>query len=256
MIDATAFAVIASDHVLAQATKRRLEEKYTFTTPEQAERIIVLGGDGMLLKILREYEDKTVYGINCGTVGFLMNRFNEDLGSIFDRIHHAQIQTLHPLNMSATDIHGKTHACRAINEVALFRTTAQAAKIMISVDKKVRMQELSCDGILVATPAGSTAYNLSAHGPIIPLGANLLALTPISPFRPRRWRGALLPDTSVVDIKVLEADVRRVHASCDDQEIVEISEIRVSMDKTKSYTLLFDADHHLEERIISEQFFA
>lgn len=249
-------ALIASDHLLAQSTKRRFEESYDFVSPQDADKIIVLGGDGMLLKVLREYPEKNIYGMNCGTVGFLMNRFHEELDHVLDRMQHAEKQILHPLIMEAEDIHGKKHKCQAINEVALFRTTAQAAKIMISVDERVRMQELSCDGILVATPAGSTAYNLSAHGPIIPLGANLLALTPISPFRPRRWRGALLPDSSLVEIEVIEPEVRCVHASCDDQEIAGIARVKVSLDKRQSYTVLFDPDHHLEERIISEQFFA
>lgn len=250
------FALITSNHPLAQATKKRFESHHHFTSPEAADVIIALGGDGMLLRILRDYPSKKVYGMNCGTVGFLMNNFCEDFTAVQEHIKVAQRQILHPLKMTAFDLEGTQHVCYALNEVALFRTTAQAAKLSVSVDGKVRMAELICDGILVATPAGSTAYNLSAHGPIIPLSANLLALTPISPFRPRRWRGALLHNNATVEIHVLEADVRKVHASCDDREIQNIKSLKITHDTSLEYLLLFDPDHHLEERIISEQFFA
>lgn len=250
------YALVASSHPLAQSTKKRFEAEQAFVEPDQADVIIVLGGDGMLLRVMRDHPGKKVYGMNCGTVGFLMNNYCESFETVQEHIQLAQEQTLHPLKMTAVDLQGKKHICHAINEVALFRTTAQAAKLSVSVDGKVRMNELVCDGILVATPAGSTAYNLSAHGPIIPLGANLLALTPISPFRPRRWRGALLHNHALVELEVIDADHRKVHASCDAREIQHIRSIRIEHDTSVYYVLLFDPDHHLEERIISEQFFA
>ncbi len=200
--------------------------------------------------------------MHVGNVGFLMNTFH---GEIFEdtlmRIHHASEITLHPLAFKAHTTLGKEFEGYAINEVALFRATAQAAKIAISVDGKERLEELSCDGIMLSTPAGSTAYNLSAHGPIIPLGTNLLALTPISPFRPRRWRGALLPSNAHIEFNVLNADHRLVLCSFDDKDLRDdtstqhyVSQIKIHQDLSKSYTLLFDPDHHLEDRIISEQF--
>lgn len=250
------FALHASDHMLAQSTHRRFVHAYDFVDEAEADVILVLGGDGALLKTLRHYPHTPVYGMNCGTVGFLMNNFEEDFDALLNKVRRASTQILHPLKMTAKDTKGKVYGCHGINEISLIRGTSQAGKIKISVDGRVRMEELSCDGILLATPAGSTAYNLSAHGPIIPLGANLLALTPISPFRPRRWKGALLPDTSVVELEVLDPTHRKMRASCDEEDIDAIAHLHIVLDKDVSYALLFDPDHHLEERIIAEQFFS
>lgn len=211
----------------------------------------------MLLQALREYSSKKIYGLNCGSVGFLMNTFHgEILEDTLMRASHSKEITLHPLSMIAHTLDGKEHTACAINEVALLRRSPQGAKVTIRIDGIVRMNELVCDGVLVATPAGSTAYNLSAHGPIIPLGARLLALTPICPFRPRRWRGALLPDTSVVEFEVLDPHHRRVSVSFDDQELENVRSVKVFQNTDRHLTLLFDPDHHLEERIIAEQFFS
>jgi NAD+ kinase len=239
---------------LAISTKNRFEAELNCVSPKNADVLIVLGGDGLLLRVLKDYPTRAVYGMHCGTVGFLMNRFQENLSEVLKSIQRAQVQIIHPLKMIAHNTEGDVFEGHAMNEVALFRATAQAAKIRISVDGKVRMEELCADGLLVATPAGSTAYNFSAHGPIIPLGGSLLALTPISPFRPRRWRGALLPDSCKVELDVMYPDTRIVHASCDNHEFRNVHKIAIFLDKSVSFSLLFDPDHHLEERIICEQF--
>jgi NAD+ kinase len=193
-----------------------------------------------------------IYGMNCGSVGFLMNDYRED--SLPQRLADAQAAVLHPLRMRATDAHGAVQEALAINEVSLLRETRQAAKIRILVDGKERLPEVICDGVLVATPAGSTAYNLSAHGPIVPLGANLLPLTPISAFRPRRWRGALLPADAEVVFEILEAAKRPVAAVADYTEVRDVRRVEVREDRSVTLTLLFDPDHGLHERIIAEQF--
>jgi NAD+ kinase len=195
---------------------------------------------------------KPIYGMNRGSVGFLMNEYSED--ALLERINAAERALIHPLRMTARDIHGETHRALAINEVSLLRQTRQTAKLRISVDGKVRLPELSCDGALVATPAGSTAYNLSAHGPIIPLDARVLALTPISAFRPRRWRGALLAHTAKVKFEVLEADKRPVSAVADNFEVRDVAEVDVKEDRDVSLTMLFDNGRSLEERVLAEQF--
>ena len=216
--------------------------------------MVALGGDGLMLQTLHEHmrTGTPIYGMHRGTVGFLMNEFaTQDL---IARLAAAKESVIHPLLMRATDIDGVVHIHHAINEVALFRQTHQAAHLRILIDERERMAELSADGVLVATPAGSTAYNLSAQGPIIPINAPLLALTPISPFRPRRWRGALLPNTAYVVIEVLESDKRPVAAVADHDEARNVRRVEVLSDKTISMRMLFDPGHSLEERILSEQF--
>jgi NAD+ kinase len=207
-----------------------------------------------MLQTLHRFRDagKPIYGMSRGSIGFLMNEFVVD--GLKERIAAAERTVIHPLAMEAIDAQGKSHHAHAINEVYLFRETYQAAKLRLSIDGKVRLAELICDGILVATPAGSTAYNLSAHGPILPLNATLLALTPLSPFRPRRWRGALLPDTARIEIAVLEPDKRPVSAVADHFEVRSVVAVRARMDKTSSMIMLFDPGHNLDERILAEQF--
>lgn len=239
----------------AQSAKSALELLYPSSIPEKADIIVVLGGDGFMLKTLHHLQmlNKPVYGMNYGSVGFLMNPYQET--GLLERIAVAKEAILHPLKMMAWDATDSQVQAHAINEVSLLRQTAQAAKIRIYVDHVVRMEMLVCDGVLVATPAGSTAYNLSAHGPIIPINANLLALTPISAFRPRRWRGALLPDTAYVTFEILESDKRPVSATADDFEVRNVQKVDIFQDRTSFYTLLFDPQHDLEERILGEQFF-
>jgi NAD+ kinase len=195
---------------------------------------------------------KPIYGMNRGSIGFLMNDFDEF--NLLDRINAAERAVIHPLAMTAIDEAGKTHQALAINEVSLLRQTRQTAKLRVSIDDKVRMNELFCDGLLVATPAGSTAYNLSAHGPIIPIEAKVLALTPISAFRPRRWRGALLSQNAKVDIEVLEAEKRPVSAVADNFEVRNVVQVQVAEDRSRSLTMMFDAGRSLEERMLAEQF--
>jgi NAD+ kinase len=232
----------------------RMVRRYGQTDVEKAEVIVALGGDGLMLETLRgRYADKLpVYGMHRGTVGFLMNDYDED--GLVERLDAAVRVGLHPLEMKAIDIEGVTTTLLAINEVSLLRQSSQTAKLKIEVDGKERMAELAADGVLVSTPAGSTAYNLSAHGPILPVGANLLALTPISPFRPRRWRGALLRHDAKVVIEIIEADRRPVAASADTQEVRDVARVEVREDRSKPLTMLFDEGHGLDERILREQF--
>lgn len=251
---ATKLAFVCSPAPEAAAAKTALEARYGTVEPEDADIIVALGGDGLMLRTLHQYmaSNKPIYGMHRGSVGFLMNDFIVD--GLEERIRNAEIAELHPLHMIATDNGGEVHESLAINEVSLFRTTYQAAKLRIAVDERVRMEDLVCDGVLVATPAGSTAYNLSAHGPILPLGASLLALTPISAFRPRRWRGALLPEDARIDIEVLEPGSRVVNAAADHQETAGVRHVRITADVTRSLKLMFDSDHGLGERILREQF--
>ena len=216
--------------------------------------IVALGGDGLMLQTLHRFmgSGKPIYGMHRGTVGFLMNEFSE--ARLMQRLDAAQTTVIHPLRMRATDVDGRTHEFRAINEVSIFRETYQAARLRILVDGKERLAELVADGILVATPAGSTAYNFSVQGPIIPIGSPLLALTPISPFRPRRWRGALLPDKAQVTIEILDADKRPAAAVADHDEVRGVAAVDVQMDHGVAINLLFDPDHSLDERILREQF--
>ena len=247
-------AFVASAGAEAQLALAQLVELYGNHDPATADVVVALGGDGLMLQTLHQHmrTGTPIYGMHRGTVGFLMNEFaTQDL---IARLAAAKESVIHPLLMRATDIDGVVHIHHAINEVALFRQTHQAAHLRILIDERERMAELSADGVLVATPAGSTAYNLSAQGPIIPINAPLLALTPISPFRPRRWRGALLPNTAYVVIEVLESDKRPVAAVADHDEARNVRRVEVLSDKTISMRMLFDPGHSLEERILSEQF--
>jgi NAD+ kinase len=248
------FAFVASDTEEARDAAQRLRDRYPSAAPEAADIIVALGGDGFVLETLHKYlaHGAPIYGMNCGTVGFLMNLYDEE--DLPQRLARAEKVTLHPLAMSAHTMAGRTVNALAINEVSLLREGRQAAKLKIGVDGVTRMEELVCDGVLVATPAGSTAYNVSAYGPIVPMGAPLLALTPISAFRPRRWRGALLPNSAEVTIEVLEADKRPVSATADFTEVRDVIRVEVREDDTIALKLLFDPEHDLEERIIKEQF--
>jgi NAD+ kinase len=247
-------AFVAADSPAARAALTRLNKRYRSVPPEKADVIVALGGDGKMLETLHKYlkHDVPIYGMHRGTVGFLLNEYRE--AGLPQRLARAQAVVLHPLRMTATTMKGKIRTALAVNEVSLLRQTRQAAKLRISVDGAVRMPELICDGLLVATAAGSTAYNLSAHGPIIPVGAELLALTPISAFRPRRWRGALLPASAHVVIDVLEAAKRPVSAVADYTEVRDVKRVEVREERDVTMTLLFDPEHNLEERILTEQF--
>ena len=247
-------AFLASDHDAAQDALAELTGSYGNSPPEKAEVIVPLGGDGFMLETLHRFLDLEVpiYGVHRGSVGFLMNTYEP--ADLPDRLARAQSVKLYPLEMQARDQRGIRHRAIAFNEVSLLRQGRQAAKLRVSVDGVVRVDELMCDGILVATPVGSTAYNLSAHGPIIPLGADILALTPITAFRPRRWRGALLPRTATVRLETLETDKRPVSATADFTEVRDIVEVTVSETREVAQTVLFDPEHNLEERILKEQF--
>jgi NAD+ kinase len=238
----------------ADAAAMRLRTRYGDHELESADIVVALGGDGLMLQTLHRVLalDKPVYGLNFGSVGFLMNAFSE--GNLENRLTGAQRTRIYPLAMDVIDTSGKRHSALAFNEVSLFRSTYQAAKLQIAVDDAVRIDELVCDGILLATPAGSTAYNLSAHGPILPIEAPLLALTPISPFRPRRWRGAILSNRAVVKFTAREASKRPVSAVADNREITNVLEVTVREDRSHGVTLLFDPGTSLEERVLAEQF--
>jgi NAD+ kinase len=248
-------AFVASDMPAAQRARRRLIARYGDARPETADVLVALGGDGLMLTTLQRFMNsgKPIYGMHRGTVGFLMNEYSER--DLIERLAAAQVTVIHPLLMRARDSAGRVQRHRAINEVSLFRQTYQAARLRILVDGKERLAELVADGVMLATPAGSTAYNLSAQGPIIPIGAPLLALTPISPFRPRHWRGALLPDRARVTIEVLEAGKRPVAAVADHDEVRSVRSVEISMDHATAMHMLFDPSHSLDERILSEQFF-
>jgi len=246
--------VVAAETEAAQQALQELCRTYPCVPPEHAEVIIPLGGDGFMLETLHRYLSNGVpiYGMHRGSVGFLMNVYSPQ--GLCERLAAAQPVVLHPIEMKARDIHGGMHRALAFNEVSLLRETRQAAKLRISIDSVVRLDELMADGILVATPVGSTAYNLSAHGPIIPLGAGVLALTPISAFRPRRWRGALLPHTTRVRIDAVETDKRPVSAVADFTEVRDVVVVEIYENRDVEMTLLFDRDANLEERVIKEQF--
>lgn len=247
-------AFVASQSDEAQQALKQLVGEFGNSEPDQADVIVALGGDGLMLQTLHRYmrSGKPIYGMHRGTVGFLMNEFSTR--SLPERLEAAKLTVINPLLMRATDVNGNVHIHHAINEVSLFRQTHQAARLRILVDERERMAELVADGVLVATPAGSTAYNLSAQGPILPINAALLALTPISAFRPRRWRGALLPNTAFVVIEVLEGDKRPVAAVADHDEARDVRRVEILTDRTISIRMLFDPGHSLEERILSEQF--
>ncbi len=247
-------AFITSDTQEARDAGAALSALYGAAPPDQADVIVALGGDGLMLQTLHRFmgTGKPIYGMNRGSVGFLMNEFGVE--GLRERLEEAERSIVHPLLMVALDAAGTTHKARAINEVSLLRQSYQAAKLRIFIDAKPRLAELVADGVLVSTPAGSTAYNLSANGPILPLNAPLLALTPISAFRPRRWRGALLPDSATVSIEVLEADKRPVSAVADHFEYRNVRRVDVAMDRTVDLVMLHDPGHSLEERILLEQF--
>ena len=247
-------AFVASDVPEAQAALLQLRGQFSHTDPDHADIIVALGGDGLMLQVLHRFmgQGKAIYGMNRGSVGFLMNDFRVE--NLMERIKDAERSIIHPLIMRATDTNQRVYEARAINEVSVFRQSYQAAKLALSVDGRMRMDELIADGVLVATPAGSTAYNLSANGPILPLKAPMLALTPISAFRPRRWRGALLPEQAKITIRVLEADKRPVNAVADHTEFRSVETIEIEIDQATDLVMLHDPDHGLEERILREQF--
>lgn len=247
-------AIAASRAPAAQAAAAALRERYPTVAASEADALVALGGDGFMLAMLHQQMGSSipVYGMHRGSVGFLMNDFAED--GLFERLHQASLTTLRPLQMTATTTDGEHHSALAINEVSLHRQTHQATKMRISIDGVVRVPELICDGAMVATPAGSTAYNLSAHGPILPVGSPLLALTPVCAFRPRRWRGALLPSQTEIRFEVLEADRRPVAAAADGSETTDVHQVVVREDPTRSLRVLFDEGHDLDDRILQEQF--
>jgi NAD+ kinase len=252
----TRLTFVASDRPEAQEAQARLATRYGDAGRGNAQVVVALGGDGFMLETLHEHmaDGAPIYGMNRGSVGFLMNEYSED--DLLERINAAERAVVHPLRMRASDEAGRSHDALAFNEVSLLRQTRQTAKLRITIDGKVRLAELVCDGALVATPAGSTAYNLSAHGPIIPLDARVLALTPISAFRPRRWRGALLPHTAKVAFEILEADKRPVSAVADNYEVRDVLKVEIAEDREIGLTMLFDAGRSLEERVLAEQFSA
>jgi NAD+ kinase len=247
-------AFVTSAMPQAETARDALVRRYGETDPADADVIVALGGDGLMLQTLHKFmaSSRPIYGMNRGTIGFLMNEYHED--GLRERIAAAEESVIHPLAMCAIDAHGTIHTGRAINEVSLFRQTSQAAHLRILVNGKERLTQLDGDGVMVATPAGSTAYNLSAGGPIIPIGAALLALTPISPFRPRRWRGALLPDTATVAIEILDPDKRPVAAVGDHHEVRFAHRVDIHMEHKVAMRMLFDPAHNLDERILREQF--
>ncbi|CEF40121.1 NAD+ kinase [Acetobacter senegalensis] len=254
----TRIAFMAAPTEAARHEFDRLARQYGNVHPGEAEVIVCLGGDGFMLETLRVVLEENlkvpVYGMNCGSVGFLMNPMLEE--DLPQRLATTQAAQLHPLRMKATQVSGEVFEALALNDVFLFRQTRQAAKLRVDVDGMVRMPELICDGALVATPAGSTAYNLSAHGPIVPLAGNMLPLTPICPFRPRRWRGALLPSTAHVGFTILEHEKRPVAAVADSIEIRDVVSVHVHEDRSLAVTVLFDPGQTLSERITAEQFSA
>ena len=245
---------VASQAPEAQQARAELVGLYGHAAPERADVIVALGGDGFMLQTLHTMMNsgKLVYGMNRGSVGFLMNRYSPD--RLPQRLADAVENAFHPLEMQTEDSDGHRRTALAINEVYLFRQSYQAAKLKVAVDGRVRLEELICDGLLLATPAGSTAYNLSAHGPILPLDAPLLALTPVSPFRPRRWRGALVANKATVRFDVLEGDKRPVNAAADHTEVKSVVSVSVRGSRDKTATLLFDVGHSWNERILAEQF--
>jgi NAD+ kinase len=248
------FACIASTSEQAKLSYEQLVAKYAFVEAEDADVILALGGDGLMLHALHKYLDsgKPIYGLNCGTVGFLMNRLRDE--DLVARVSSAEETSVFPLQMTATTIDGETHQLLAFNEVSVIRYSHQTANLRLAINGIERIDRLACDGVLVATPMGSTAYNLSAHGPIIPLGSNVLALTPVSPFRPRRWRGALLPSSAVVELTNLDPEKRPLGASADFHEVRDVISLTIREDRSKQFHILFDPDHSLEERIFGEQF--
>jgi len=247
-------AFVAADIPAAKQARRALIRRYGQIPPNRADVIVALGGDGFMLQTLHRYLGRgiPIFGMHRGSVGFLLNEYREP--GLPERLARATRVKLHPLRMEVTTARRAKRSALAINEVSLLRQQRQAAKIRILVDQVERLPELICDGVLLSTPAGSTAYNLSAHGPILPLGANLLALTPISAFRPRHWRGALLPHTAKVTFEILEGDKRPVSATADHTEVRDVVRVDIHEDRSVALTFLFDPEHNLEERVLKEQF--
>ncbi|MFD2238479.1 NAD kinase [Aureimonas populi] len=248
------FAVLASETPEASAAAERLCRRYGCRSADDADIVVALGGDGFMLNILHRFMNsgKPIYGMNKGTVGFLMNHYREE--DLPERLERASRSEIHPLAMQAIDADGAVHDALAINEVALFRQSYQVTRLRISIDGKVRLDDLAGDGVMVATPTGSTAYNLSAQGPIIPIDAPLLALTPVSPARPRRWRGALLRNRQTVEFEVLEPEKRPVNAVADHTEVKSVRHVTVRMATDANSVILFDPDHSWDDRILAEQF--
>jgi NAD+ kinase len=247
-------AFLASDSPEAHKALGRLTKRHGNADPASADVVVALGGDGHMLQILHRFVSTgmPIYGMNRGSVGFLMNDYEE--GRLPERLQAAELTVIHPLKMRVTGEDGKTSRAIAFNEVSMLRQRYQAAKLKIAVDGKTRLEELICDGVLLSTPAGSTAYNLSAHGPILPIESSLLALTPISAFRPRRWRGAVLPHNAKVTVTVLEPDKRPVAAVADHVEVRHVREVAIAEDRKRSVKILFDPGHSLAERVLNEQF--
>ena len=252
-------ALVVSSTPQAREAAAQLTDLGDWVGEDEADVVIALGGDGFMLQTLHAMLERRkpavpVFGMNLGTVGFLMNEWRHH--GLDDRLSRAKPFKVTPLSMTAVGIDGRTHTLPAINEVSLLRETRQTAKLEVTVNDRVVLPELACDGILVATPAGSTAYNFSAQGPILPLGSGMVALTPISPFRPRRWRGAILPDKARITLKVLEPEKRPVSAVADQREVRDVAQVDIAMDRARDLTLLFDPEHALDERITMEQFIA
>jgi NAD+ kinase len=252
-------ALLASPTPQAQAAAETLRERYEWVPVAEAETVVALGGDGFMLQTLHAQLDRRtpvapVFGMNLGTVGFLMNEWRSD--GLEARLAASRRFQVTPLRMTATTVSGETHVIPAINEVSFLRETRQTAKLELTLNERIVMPQLACDGIIVATPAGSTAYNLSAQGPILPLGSAMLAITPISPFRPRRWRGAIVPESARIRLRVLDADKRPVSAVADQREVREVCQVDIAIDRARDLTLLFDPEHALDDRITMEQFIA
>lgn len=262
-MNSKSIGLVAAKDIKAQAVAQTLVDRYGFTKLDpnadncavDCDKLVAVGGDGFMLHTLHNVIEcgTPVYGVHCGTVGFLMNGYDED-ADLPARIDAAQVTDVRPLKMVAQTTEGNTEERLAINEVSLSRATAQAAKISISVDGTLQMKEMIADGVLVSTPAGSSAYNFSCGGPIVPIGSELLSVTPISPFRPRRWRGALLPSNITVSMQVHDSEKRPVTAVADFHEVTNVSQVDVSIDDKHTINLLFDEGHSLEDRIIKEQF--
>ncbi|VAW00289.1 NAD kinase [hydrothermal vent metagenome] len=252
----TKWSLIVSPTPQAQEAGEKLKSLIDWVAVEEADQAVVLGGDGFMLQTLHQMLNRRkimpVYGMNLGTVGFLMNNWKHD--ELIERINNARPFKVKPLKMDVETISGANFSLPAINEVSLLRETRQTAKLEIEVNGRIMLEELVCDGVLIATPAGSTAYNLSANGPILPLGSSMLALTPISPFRPRRWKGAILPDKMPISITVLNGEKRPVSAVGDQQEVRDVSKVTITIDRNQTLTMLFDPEHALDDRIAMEQF--
>ncbi|AMK12771.1 MAG: NAD kinase [Pseudodesulfovibrio sp.] len=253
-IEPLRIACAASDTPTARERHAVLKERYPLVPPDEADVLVALGGDGFMLRTVHENLDRNIpiYGMNCGSIGFLLNQFDPD--GLPEKLRAAQVHLLHPLAMTATTVDGERIPALAFNEVAMLRNSQQSANIRLFINGRERLDKLVCDGVMIATPAGSTAYNLSAHGPIIPMGSNVLALTPICPFRPRRWNGALLPNTATVEFEILAPRRRPVNVTADFLEVRNAAHIHVREDLEREARILFAPDHSLEERIFNEQF--